>query len=136
MLPLVGAIVSDVVELYADVHERRGRLALIRQQRQRSEDDNPYEAELRQSEADLDADVAKLDEYVDELLVLGLELRDPVTGVVGFPSLTDGEEVRLCWRLGEDEVGHWQSLDAGIHDRRTLDDGYELGDDEDEGVDA
>ena len=31
-----------------------------------------------------------------------------------------GEEVLLCWRLGEDEIGYWHGLEDGFSGRRPL----------------
>jgi len=47
-------------------------------------------------------------------------LRDLDRGLVDFPSLRDGEEVLLCWRLGEEEIGFWHSLHEGFSGRRPL----------------
>lgn len=111
MLPYVRAIVVDIVELYRDVHDRRSRLGRIRQQRRTTTEDSPYEAELRQAERDLDADIERLEGYVEELRAVGVDLRDPVKGLVDFPALIDGREVALCWSLGEDRVSRWHELD-------------------------
>lgn len=47
-------------------------------------------------------------------------LRDPETGLVDFPAEREGERVYLCWRLGEERVGHWHALDTGFSGRRPL----------------
>ncbi|HJP65387.1 MAG TPA: DUF2203 domain-containing protein [Actinomycetota bacterium] len=47
-------------------------------------------------------------------------LRDPETGLIDFPARMDGEPVFLCWRLGEDRVGHWHGPDSGFAGRRPL----------------
>jgi hypothetical protein len=51
----------------------------------------------------------------------GIVLRDIDRGLVDFPAIIDGDEVYLCWQLGEDEVEHWHELDAGYGGRRPLD---------------
>lgn len=139
MLPYVRAIAADIVRLYAEVHDRRKRLSEIRQKRRKVEDDSPYEEELRQAESELEADIERLEEYVDELRVLGLQLKDPVKGLVDFPALVDGEEVHLCWMLGEESVDHWHPVDAGFDDRRVIDENFQTdlppGDDLDDTID-
>lgn len=57
---------------------------------------------------------------VEELTGLGVEVKDLDTGLVDFPSLRDGREILLCWRLGEDEIGWWHTLDGGFAGRRPL----------------
>jgi hypothetical protein len=56
----------------------------------------------------------------DELAALGVQVKDLDTGLVDFPALRDGEEVLLCWRLGEDEVGWWHRIEDGFAGRRPL----------------
>ncbi|MCS7065993.1 MAG: DUF2203 domain-containing protein [Fimbriimonadales bacterium] len=57
---------------------------------------------------------------VDELHALGVILRDVDNGIVDFPHLRDGQEVFLCWRLGEERVRYWHELDKGFNARKPL----------------
>lgn len=50
----------------------------------------------------------------------GIEVRDPDTGLIDFPSVRDGEEIFLCWRLGEDAVAWWHPIDSGFTGRQPL----------------
>jgi hypothetical protein len=47
-------------------------------------------------------------------------LRDPETGLLDFPARIEGRDAFLCWRLGEDRVGHWHGPDTGFSGRRPL----------------
>jgi hypothetical protein len=51
----------------------------------------------------------------------GIVLRDIDRGLVDFPSVIEGQEVYLCWELGEDEVGYWHDLEGGYGGREPLD---------------
>ena len=57
---------------------------------------------------------------VDELQELGLLVKDLDEGLVDFPALRGGEEVLLCWHLGEDEVAFWHTLEDGFAGRKPL----------------
>jgi hypothetical protein len=63
---------------------------------------------------------ATLRAEIERLALDGILLRDPETGLVDFPAMRDGEPVYLCWRLGEERVGHWHPLDSGFSGRRPL----------------
>ena len=121
-LPLVCAIVEDIVRLYHDVHSRRERLARVRQVPGGKERDERtvYGEELRQMEEEIDKDISRLQDFADELKDLEAVLRDPATGFVDFHTFIDGREADLCWQLGEDEVGFWHGLDAGCQKRQPL----------------
>ena len=51
----------------------------------------------------------------------GAIVKDLDTGLVDFPALREGEEILLCWRLGEEQVAHWHGLEEGFAGRRPLD---------------
>jgi hypothetical protein len=49
-----------------------------------------------------------------------VELRDIATGLVDFPAELEGGPAYLCWRLGEETVGHWHRPDEGFAGRHPL----------------
>src|SRR5437899_2666285 len=85
-LPLVRAIVSDIVTKYGEVSERKGRLDQIRQSHQSSGrgPHDLYREELVQVEKELDNEIARLQEFIDELEELGVELKDISRGLIDF----------------------------------------------------
>ncbi|MGQ9576436.1 MAG: DUF2203 domain-containing protein [Thermoguttaceae bacterium] len=118
-LPLVRAIVGDLVRLARDVWERRQRLDWLGTERVERPND-PYYEELLQMEEDLDRDSRQLQEYVGELRQLGVEPKSAMEGLVDFPAVRDGRRVYLCWKLGEPEVLFWHELEAGYRGRQPL----------------
>lgn len=64
--------------------------------------------------------LARVAELIERLQEWNIQLRDLHTGLVDFPGMVDGEEVWLCWRLGEAEVAHWHPKDEGFGSRRPL----------------
>lgn len=121
-LPLVRMIVSDIVELYRDVRERRDRLEALSHGRRHlpSRQGDPYREEVEEAERLLEQDEQRIQSYVHELQDLGVELKDPVLGLVDFPTQMNGEAAYLCWKLGEPEVAFWHSLDGGFAGRQPL----------------
>ena len=57
---------------------------------------------------------------VEELQALGVLVKDLDRGLVDFPALRDGEEVLLCWQVGEGEVAYWHGLEEGFAGRKPL----------------
>ena len=55
-----------------------------------------------------------------DLTTIGCEVKDLETGLIDFPSIREGRTVYLCWRLGEDKVGHWHEVDAGFAGRQPV----------------
>ena len=71
-------------------------------------------------EDELDRDIEKLQGFVSELEELGIELKDPVVGLVDFRTRIGGREAYLCWKLGEAEIAWWHDLDSGYKGRQSL----------------
>ena len=57
---------------------------------------------------------------VEYLADRGILLRDPDIGLIDFPAERDGEQVFLCWRLGEDDVAYYHGVHSGFSGRRPL----------------
>src|SRR5215212_1742396 len=62
-------------------------------------------AETIQAEADAIAACAA------EINAAGAQIKSLEEGLLDFPSRRDGEDILLCWRLGEDEIGYWHGVD-------------------------
>ncbi len=119
MLPLVRAIVADLVDLASDVVERRQRLDHLLEGRDIGESD-PYSQELAYVERELEAETERLRGFERELSDLGVELQSSTKGLIHFPALIDEREVYLCWKCNEPEVAFWHDMDAGYDDRQAL----------------
>jgi len=57
---------------------------------------------------------------VEYLADRGILLRDPDIGLIDFPAERDGEQVFLCWRLGEDDVAYYHGVHSGFSGRKPL----------------
>jgi hypothetical protein len=121
MLPLVRAIVSDLVQLADEVTERRHRLnhLLFGRDRDAKDTSDMYAAELAEVERGVERDTKRLRDYVEELRQLGVEPKGH-DGLVDFPSIVEGRRVYLCWKLGESEVLFWHEVDEGFASRQPL----------------
>jgi hypothetical protein len=78
-------------------------------------------AELAAAGAEVDELARGLASLVDEITALGVQVKDLDEGLVDFPARRDGEEILLCWRLGEEEVEYWHGLEEGFAGRKPLD---------------
>ncbi|HEV2011611.1 MAG TPA: DUF2203 domain-containing protein [Candidatus Limnocylindria bacterium] len=64
---------------------------------------------------------SEIEALLRELAELGVEVKDMDTGLVDFRTLRSGEEVYLCWRLGEgDRIAWWHTVEGGFAARRPL----------------
>lgn len=76
--------------------------------------------ELQDVQERLDEEVAGIARCLARIHEAGGLVKDLDEGLVDFPAQREGEEVLLCWRLGEDEIGYWHGLEEGFSGRRPL----------------
>jgi hypothetical protein len=62
----------------------------------------------------------QLRQAVEEILEMGVQIKDIETGLIDFPTLFRGREVYLCWRLGESAIEYWHG-DEGFRGRKPID---------------
>ena len=58
---------------------------------------------------------------VRELDEIGVVVKDLDLGLLDFPAVRDGDEVELCWQVGEDAVAYWHPFEAGYRGRKPID---------------
>ena len=76
--------------------------------------------ELEDVQERLEEEVAGIARCVARIQELGALVKDLDEGLVDFPATREGEDVLLCWRLGEDEIRYWHGLDEGFSGRKPL----------------
>lgn len=62
----------------------------------------------------------EISQLVSRLEELGCLLKDVDTGLVDFPAMRLGEQVYLCWKIGEPSVTHWHTVYEGFQGRRPI----------------
>jgi hypothetical protein len=120
MLPLLRSILRDVTELAQELRQRHERLQQLQKNEQENLGSAAHRSEMEAIESEFEHGRQRMQDYLHELERLGIELKDPFTGLVDFRCQMDGREVYLCWRLDEPEVAHWHELDAGFSGRQKL----------------
>jgi hypothetical protein len=81
---------------------------------------NGHSLEALEHERRMSALVWALRQKLQVITELGVEVKDLDLGLIDFPSLRDGREVYLCWRVDEPTVAYWHELDAGYRGRQPL----------------
>lgn len=127
LVPRVRALMGQALQLHGHL---RGKVAKL------GEAGHDVSWSLLRGDAELDDEVAAsereqlerarmiyqaLRESVTAIEALGAEVKGVMEGLVDFPSWRDGsEEVVLCWKLGEQEIGYYHELDSGFAGRKPV----------------
>ena len=113
--PLVEAMVEGKQAL-DEAQERRDDVA----QRIAGNGGGIPPAELAALEVAVDEAAKTLAGTIGEIQATGVLVKDLDSGLVDFPAKRDGEDILLCWQLGEDEVAFWHGLEDGYAGRQPL----------------
>ena len=63
----------------------------------------------------------RLQESMAKIQEMGCLVKDLDIGLLDFPTLLNGQEVYLCWRLGETKIEFWHGIQEGFQGRRPID---------------
>jgi hypothetical protein len=115
----VGPLVERMV-----AHRRAHVEALTRQEelegRIRGNGGGIPPATLAAAAGEIESEARELARVIDEIVGCGAQVKDIDEGLIDFPALSGGETVLLCWKLGEDEIRYWHTLEDGFAGRREL----------------
>lgn len=68
-----------------------------------------------------DNSAERLKSSIENLQERGCLVKDLSIGLVDFPTLFRGQEVCLCWKLGESGIRFWHGTEEGFAGRKEID---------------
>jgi hypothetical protein len=119
LLPTLSPILEEIIAL-RDRLERTERDLVSLHWKARTNGHADQHGSFGEGQSERTALMAEINAQLVKLHELGVELKDPATGLIDFPSLREGRVVYLCWRLGEAAIEYWHELDTGFGGRQPL----------------
>jgi hypothetical protein len=77
-------------------------------------------SDLREAAETIQREATAIAECADRINAAGAEIKSLEEGLLDFPAKRGDEDVLLCWKLGEDEIGYWHGVDEGFAGRKPL----------------
>jgi len=121
LLPEIETIIREAVALQAQYKEAEAALSSFAQRVAMQggvvvDRDAVLERRARRDRLgrSLKAAIEKIQEY-------GCLIKDLDTGLIDFPTLFHGQEVYLCWKMGEPGIRYWHGVDEGFAGRKQID---------------
>jgi len=78
-------------------------------------------AKVATRKAERERAVQKIKDTLNEIDATGVQVKDLDIGLLDFPCLVDDRMILLCWKLGEEKITHWHSLEEGFKGRKPID---------------
>jgi hypothetical protein len=77
-------------------------------------------SDLREAQEAIEREAASIAGCADLINAAGAQIKSLEEGLLDFPSRRGDEDVLLCWKLGEDEIGYWHGADEGFAARKPV----------------
>lgn len=78
-------------------------------------------SQLRQQKNRRESIADQLKEVLEKIHEYGCVVKDLDIGLIDFPTQLNGEEVYLCWKLGEPGIQFWHGVHEGFRGRKPID---------------
>jgi len=63
----------------------------------------------------------RVNDCIERVHEFGCQVKDLEIGLIDFPALFNGQEVCLCWKLGESGIQFWHGVHEGFRGRKAID---------------
>jgi hypothetical protein len=114
-----NALLPQLRRLWADIGQQRDVIRRLapesKRASERARENGGSSAGIRYLAA-----LQQIDERLQQIIALGIEIKDFERGLCDFPHLRDGRLVFLCWQQGEDRIQWWHELESGFAGRQPL----------------
>lgn len=113
ILPQVKRLMNDVITKKTDADALKDELdeAAKKGIQTREYNDRRLKLEIVNEE---------LEDSIRKLKALGCQLKDIDQGLVDFPAMRTGQQVNLCWKIGELAVEYWHGIYEGFVCRKLV----------------
>src|SRR5215471_13762093 len=119
LLPKIEPLLQEIQELGREIAEHEAQLQVDQTKLMSNGHKPPADTQTLQNE--VRALNRSIRANVDAILAMGVIVKNLAEGLVDFPSLLQGREVYLCWKLGEDGIHWWHEIEGGFDGRQPLD---------------
>jgi hypothetical protein len=71
-----------------------------------------------------DTSATALKEIFERVEEMGVLIKDLDIGLIDFLTRYHGQDVCLCWKLGEDRIRFWHGMEEGFRGRKPIDEEF------------
>ena len=116
LIPEVRPLLQELSECKSSLALVQGALVEMTPQMR----GNGHRLEALGLEKQLESLIDRIAQGIQQIELMGIELKDIDSGLIDFPSIYRGRIVYLCWRLGEETIEYWHEITTGFSGRRPV----------------
>jgi len=120
MLPRLRRDMKRISELLALAREKHREKQLIKAVGYRPDGSLIMEADYQEAERILNDAVREIDDLIQAIHEEGALVKDLERGLVDFPATLNGQDVLLCWQMGEERVEYYHDDASGYAGRKRI----------------
>ena len=124
LVPQVERMIRQALDLKADYDRAEGAMRAFNQRLAVAGGMIPDRAQLQADRTARDTAAQRLNETIEAVHEIGCQVKDLDIGLLDFPTLYRGEEVCLCWKLGERAIEFWHGTTEGFRGRKPIDEEF------------
>jgi hypothetical protein len=121
LLPDVGAAIEQAIHLKSEFQEAETELQAANQRITMMGGSWVDRDHLISQKSRRETSATQLKEAVELVQSYGCLIKDLDIGLIDFPTLYRGEEVYLCWKVGEKGIEFWHGVTEGFRGRKKID---------------
>ena len=121
LLPAVAEQMAQAVHLKDELQKTTSHIETVTHQVAMSGGMRLDRSEFLAHRGKQEAVAKRLRELIREIHDHGCQVKDLDNGLLDFPTWYRGEEVLLCWKLGEASIEYWHGAQEGFRGRRKID---------------
>jgi len=103
-----NAILPHITSLLSIVQKDRDTIRTLLQQGTPESDERIQEL------------IGNINDTLDNIHETGCMVKDLDTGLIDFYAQGENGDILLCWKLGEEEISFWHTLDSGFGGREPI----------------
>jgi hypothetical protein len=124
LLPYVGRLMREAVDLKSRYQDAEQVIQAFGSQIMLMGGMDVDRTRILEARKQRETSAEKLKECLETIQATGCLVKDLDSGLLDFPTLFRGQEVYLCWKLGEHDIGHWHGVQEGFAGRKPIDDDF------------
>lgn len=120
LLPTLRGMMERLRAMQAQARGKYDEMRSIREVGYRKDGNLIMLTDYQLAKREFDRVVAEANQILESINDLGCRVTDVEMGLVDFPATIGGQDVYLCWQLGEPAVQYYHGLREGYAGRKPI----------------